>query len=615
MELAIQRQSGPEDTPLAVPGSQGMGHVQLELGFNDPTAATPLPAPSRGGEEVKRTPGPIPSHLGEVLSRLEADPSRERRHVEMKSAVRKMAEVLRRPLQEIPTDPQTLRGLVGKVTPAASGMSRTRWSRIRSLVSASLRDMGCDLQPGRDTAGHSDAWKALANTLSTRARRFGLSRFMSYCTRLGVEPDQVDAATFAGFGEALQRRSLYNKPDALHRATIRHWNRAAAEVPEWPQVRPQLDPHPKYYSFEWAAFPESLTADVEAFLAQTGSEDEFDEHYVRAVRPATVELRRRQLRQLASLLVLGGFPIEDITRLAVLADVKNATIALKHQRDRTNGQIGISNSQHAWLLRTIALHWVKDLESAGKLAIIAKRLHVKPKGMTDRNRGRLRQFDHRANVQALLQLPRKVFSEARRSKLGTEKEARRVTLALAVELLTVAPMRVGNLCSLELDRHFVVIGRGKRATRHIIIPAAEMKSGESFEVIVPPDTAEMIDFYLRVIRPVLHPEPSRFLFPSARAERRAKTSFSTAISAFVKRETGIFMHAHLFRHLAGKLHLEACPNDVETVRRILQHASSATTLRYYAESRTSQAFASYGEIISNRRADPMPAGRRLGRGR
>lgn len=612
------RQIGSDCAPLPPPRPQALArHVQLEMQFEAPTAtARPdVTAVSELADDARADAQSIPAHFGEVLARLIADPSRERRHVEMKSAVRKLADVLRRPLQEIPTDPQALRALVGKVTPAAAGMSKERWGRVRSLVSACLRDMGCDLQPGRDIAGHSEAWKELASVLPTRAQRFGLSRFMSYCSRLGVEPAQVDAMTFAGFEEALQRRSLTNKPEALRRAAIRYWNRAVAEVPGWPKVHVGLEPHPRYYSFDWTAFPQSLKADVEAFLAHAGSGDEIDEDYIPPVRRATVELRRRQLCQLASLLVLGGFPIEEITSLSVLTDVKNAAIALRYQKARTNGQIGISIAQHALLLRTIAKYWVKDLDAAARLAGIAKSLAAKPRGMTDRNRQRLRQFDYRANVRALLQLPRKVFSEARRAKPATEKDARRLTLALAVELLTVAPMRVGNLCTLELDRHFLVIGRGKSAMRHIIIPAAEMKSDRMFEMIVPPKTAEMIDFYLEVVRPVLHPGPSPFLFPSIRGGHRAKTSFSTAISKFLKRETGLIMHPHLFRHLAGKLHLESCPNDVETVRQLLQHANSATTQRYYAENQTRQAFATYEKTISDRRADPMPSNRSSGQGR
>jgi len=418
---------------------------QLEMRFDDATSPSPHAGASAGARVDEAGPDllPLPTNLGEILARLEANPSRERRHVEMKSAIRKMGEAIRRPLQQIPTDPRLLRDLVCAVTPAAAGLSRARWGRLRSLVSASLRDMGCDLQPGRDIAGHSQAWKALANSLPNRAQRLGLSRFMSFCTRLGIEPDQVTETTFEGFEEALQRRSLFNKPDALHRTAIRHWNRAVKDVPAWPPIEVRLVPHPRYYSLDWDAFPASFRADLEAFLAQKGSEDAFDEKYVRAVRPATIELRRRQLRQLASLLVLGGLPIVKITSLAVLANAANATIALKHQLSRKDSANCVTASQHAWLLKIIAEHWVGDLDSAKRLAEIAKRLGDRPKGMTERNRQRLRQFDHKPNVQALLQLTRRVFSDARRDKLGTIAEARRVMLALAIDILIVAPRGTG----------------------------------------------------------------------------------------------------------------------------------------------------------------------------
>jgi integrase len=547
----------------------------------------------------------LPITLADVLARLEANPSSDRRHVEMKSAIRRMGEVLRRSLIDIPADPAELRKLITAASRASVGMTKERWSRVRSLTLAALRDLGVDMMPGRDVGGSSAGWKQMTQRLPTKAAKVGLSRFMSHCTRQGIEPAEVTVETFCAFHDALSARSLTQGPESLYRGTVRHWNRAVRAVPQWPRLTVPLETHPHFYSLAWEQFPASFTADVEAFLANSANQsgrDELDDDYIGSVKPSTVALRRRQLRQLASVLIASGFSIEELTSLAVLVDPENAKAALRFQKERQGGSITISLGQQAWLLCTIARYWVKAPEQADELRKTAKRLDVKPRGMTARNRERLRQFDLRPNLDALLNLPAEVLQQAKREKGGSPAQARRVMLAAAVELLLVAPMRVGNLTGLEHDRHFVEVGRGHRRNRYIIIPEHETKTGAPFEVILPEGSALLIDAYLKTYRSRICAVPSAFLFPNSDGARRGTISFSKSISDFVLKETGIKMHVHLFRQLAGKLYLDAHPSDLETVRRVLGHTTTATTARYYAEQRTSQAFGAYDQTLSKLRA-------------
>ena len=119
-----------------------------------------------------------------------------------------MGEALHRPLIDIPADPAQLRGLIAAASRASIGMSKARWSRVRSLTLAALRDLGIDMMPGRDIGGLSAAWKALADHLPTKASRHGLSRFMSRCSRRGVEPMDVGLETFEEFEAALKQKAF-----------------------------------------------------------------------------------------------------------------------------------------------------------------------------------------------------------------------------------------------------------------------------------------------------------------------------------------------------------------------------------------------------------------------
>ena len=573
-------------------------------------SASPAKTFSIGSSGASDSGGGTLVSLADVLAELEANPSRDRRHVEMKSAIRKMGEVLRRPLFEIPADPAQLRALIASASRASVGMTKERWSRVRSLTLAALRDLGVDTMPGRDIAGHSPAWSGLADQLP-KGMRIALSRFMSHCTRLAIEPPDATAETFVGYREGLAARRLSGNPDKDYRQAVRLWNRAIDVLPAWPRTHIPLEAHPHFYSLPWDDFDPCFVADVEAFLRESGvqgSLDELDDDYVRPVRPSTTALRRRQLRQLASVLVASGFEIERLTSLAVLVEPQNAKGALRFQKGRQGGEISKSLGQHAWLLCTIAQYWVKDPACAAALRDVARRLTVKQKGMTERNRARLRQFDLKPNLDAFLHLPATVFERARRENIKTPAEARRVMLAVAVEFLIVAPMRIGNLTGLEHERHLVDIRRGAKRNRHIVIPGFETKTDAPFEMMLPEQTAALIDVYRKVYRARICSVPSAYLFPNSDGTRRNTVSFSRAISIFIERETGIKMHAHLFRQLAGKLHLDAHPNDLETVRRVLGHTSTTTTARHYAEQRTGQAYEQYDRTIAKGRTAANPFG-------
>ncbi len=231
--------------------------------------------------------------------------------------------------------------------------------------------------------------------------------------------------------------------------------------------------------------------------------------------------------------------------------------------------------------------------------------------MVDKNRTRLRQFDNPANVVALVTLPRRVLDDLARHDAGNRGSALRAMLAIAVELLIVAPARVDNLAGLRLDRHLVRTRVGAARTLHLVIPAEETKNGAPYELELPGQTEVLLTRYLSRYHSRVSPDvASPWLFPNAAGKRRSTVSLARSACRFVLRETGIQMNVHLFRHLAVKLHLEAHPEDIETARRLLGHKSVTTTLRSYAETRTAAAFRRYDAVISRWREPSLVPPRR-----
>jgi integrase len=378
-------------------------------------------------------------------------------------------------------------------------------------------------------------------------------------------------------------------------------------VTGWPRITPKVNKPSRIYALALDRFPDSFGGDMTAFLEHSGNQDPLADDYAPSVRPGTVAMRRKQILQIASALVMSGYPISQITSLASLTEPANAKAALRVLLNRKRGVTTPYLGQQAQLLRTIAKHWAKaDADQLKALGGFRTGLTIKRRWMTPKNRARLRQFDLPENLHALLNLPAKVFEEVSRGKSSDRMSALRVMLASAVELLIVAPMRIDNLTSLDLERHIVVVNGVRGATRHIVIPAGDTKMDTPFEMEIPARTLKLLDEYIGTYRSRLCAVENQWLFPGAGGQRRSTVSFATAISKFILRETGLVMNAHLFRHIAAKLHLTAHPEDIETVRRLLGHSSSSSIIRGYSELRTGQAFQRYDHTISQLRGEDVP---------
>lgn len=206
---------------------------------------------------------PPPKNLAQALERLKAQQPAHPYTAHVASALNRLADVIGKPLARIPTEPIPLRQMMAEALPASVGMGQRRWLRICSLINTYLRTTGIELEPNRSIVSRSPAWQDLQSRAS-KSDALATSRFASFCTRHGVEPNDVTPGTFEAFGQAMRARSLRENPEAIVRNTIRHWNRAAAKTEGWPQLEIQQQRHARFYSLPWDAYPESFRKDVDA---------------------------------------------------------------------------------------------------------------------------------------------------------------------------------------------------------------------------------------------------------------------------------------------------------------------------------------------------------------
>jgi integrase len=148
-------------------------------------------------------------------------------------------------------------------------------------------------------------------------------------------------------------------------------------------------------------------------------------------------------------------------------------------------------------------------------------------------------------------------------------------VAVALELLIMAPIRSKNLASLDIDRHLRPAGRKLMLT----IPADEVKNGVDLDFELPDQSANLICWYIKNVREA---EPGNSaLFPSPEGGCKDKDTLAIQVMGTVKRYTGFTVNLHLFRHIAALIYLRLNPGGYEVVRRVLGHRRMDTTSNSY----------------------------------
>jgi integrase len=225
-----------------------------------------------------------------------------------------------------------------------------------------------------------------------------------------------------------------------------------------------------------------------------------------------------------------------------------------------------------------------DEPELGKLKKLTGNLPPVPFDLTEKNKKLLRHFDDDRNIAALFGLVDELFENAKYrldNHLSYFHNPAQAGLAIAV--LMAAPIRSQNLVALNWRRHFQSMGsaNGKKNDLRLIIPASETKTKQR-DCIFYVDTwlQKRIDWYRRNVLPAINADPNGDLFALPSAKRRCQSGLCGLISQTIKRELGIHMTPHQFRHLAAKTYLDQRPEDFETVRQLLGHSFMKTTLIY-----------------------------------
>ena len=547
--------------------------------------------------------------FGDMIARIDADielDSRQKR--EIASALRQVPKWLNRLADEVPANAAFLRKALGTFHVHHANISKRRFQNVVSHVRFALKRCGVVLDEQTYLAEFTPEWQALWDHLDGQTYyRSGLSRFFRFASAQRIAPEEVNQTTLDAFLLALEAEAIIKNPRTQHQTTGRLWNACVESIQGWPQIYIEVPRYSKAYTLKLEEFPESFLDDVRAYLGRLSHSDLFDlSGPKRALRPKTIALRGMQIRQLAAALIHDGMELDDITSLAVI--VEHYEVALKWLVSRNGGETSGMIAGIAACLLAIARHHVKaEPVCLDALARLTSNLTPECRGLTPKNRERLQQVDDKRNVGLLLWYGRGELARVRKADNGTRQFAVQASIAIAVEILIHAPMRIGNLAGLSLDRHFRWEKAGRQGCLSISIDGSEVKNREDLHYILPVDVSEMVRQYIDTFRPRLGAADNSYLFPGRGDQPKRSDTLSKQIKRALWDHCGLEINPHLIRHIVAKITVEATPGNYEGAARLLGHRTANTTYVHYEGSEQKLANAHFHQVLIEQRGFENPA--------
>ncbi|HYH17978.1 MAG TPA: hypothetical protein VD995_05110 [Azospirillum sp.] len=507
-------------------------------------------------------------------------------------------------------------------SPARTGVSRQRVKNVKCEFEQALdvlipRDRLPKL--GRDGTGLAPEWLALWRAWRPLVpKAYGpLSTLMRWCTVRGIPPEAVDNSV----AEAVADWMVHNGRRADRPMVLRQirgfWNQAVHLVPGWPQrpITAALKPTVRVCLPE-ADFPPRFIASIDAFCAaaRAGSAgaaptmlDEYDasdaleferreqrcailgEESTAAMRSvilatATALVRRER----ASIAALSC--VEDVITPIGFACLYDSIVA-RHPRDPATGQFRNATNRlietQTGHLMMAALRLPRHCDHVvSQLHQLRRRVHKRHRvcsDMTAKNQQRLAQFDNPRVLKALHEMPITVFRQLETERTAniaagrvpvSARMALRALTAVAVLLLNTLPVRLKTLCLTELDRNIIWPAR-RQDTGLLCYEAWQTKTDVAMQAPLAPWKVRLLEIYRDVYRPALADiTDNPYLLASSNSEdgRRGRMdSFGELIARHVRRETGVEINPHLWRHLSKKVMLAADARYADAASVLLGH--------------------------------------------
>jgi integrase len=491
-----------------------------------------------------------------------------------------------------------------------AGLTRKTLQNHRSNVKSALRWLAREKRIPKHGAPLMPAWKDLRDQITDRFVRWRLSSFMRFCSANGIAPAEVDETILKRFlGYRAQSGTVTG--DASGRRLARTWNTNVGRIRGWPARRLREPAVKPLTELLWAEFPEGLRRDVDQYLQSlTKVRRGRSGRRIRPLKLSTIRARRVELAAAARMAVKTGVPIGDLNSLAALLGPEVVEKILDAYWAKNGDTPKAFMINLAYRFATIARE-TKCVDEAACERLEQMRRDLEDKrrgGLTDKNTALIRQVLTPGVWSRVVQLPQNLMSTARSQRPSAPlRAAITAQLAVAIAILTAAPVRLANLVAIKLGINLIKPG-GPDSNYWLVFPDHDVKNRVRLEYPFEQYLTRMIDEYVYDFRPiVLRGRNDDWLFPGQRGGAKSSILFSGQITQRIYQTTGLRMTVHQFRHAAGALILQSRPGEYELVRQLLGHRNVQTTINAYIGLENIHASEIFSQIVMQHMDDESEA--------
>jgi integrase len=503
------------------------------------------------------------------------------------SALRSLARCLSRPVESIPARFSAVRNGVLALRYPPFGWTTKTLANVKSNAKSALLWFAEEKGIPRDGVPMTPAWAKLHAGVTDRSTRYRLAPLMRFCSAAGILPTKVDDQTLQAFMQYRERTSTRGCDEATRRVLVKLWNACIGTIEGWPIQALTVPPTMGRGGLTWDDMPAGWRQDVEAYLDHlTRIRRNKKGDRIRPCKESTIITRKRELIAAAKVAIAAGMPIESLFSLAAMLqpEVANKIIDAYWQADGevpSTYTISLAGRFEA-VARQMNCLSADQLERLGDL-----RYALEPhreEGMTEKNLAVVRMVLTPGVWERFANLPDELLKQARAAgKSAPVRAALLAQTAVALGILLIAPIRLGNLASIRLDLNLIRPG-GPDTDYWLRFPKYDVKNNRAIQFRLDSHLTKLIEEYVFDFRPAL----------------------MKGNNDQVTKATGIRMTVHQYRHAAAAIILKHRPGEYELVRQALGHKSIETTKRFYIDLETTAANEIYTEIIRRKLQSPNP---------
>jgi integrase len=540
-----------------------------------------------------------PSFLDLIAAIAQAADLSEQRRRHWVCSLRQVAKWLDRPAAVIPARWHSVRFPVAQLHHARVGVTAKTLANHRSNVRAALRWFGQEHDVPQQGARLSAEWVRFRDGLDSKMRQ-RLYALIRYCSARRMGPSSIDDTIFDEYWKCRTETTGLATNNTARRFMVRAWNTCAGAI-GGRQLQRLTEPPIKKPEHAWEAFPEGLRKDTDVYFAGLAKPHRaLNGNRIQPCCPGTIRTRLAELVAMARMACRLGVPIESLSSLGALLhpDVVEPIIEaywIKNGVEPKTGTIDLGKK----VLRMARETGCLDQAALDRLDDIRAALEQhRREGLTPKNLQVVRQVLTEGIWNEVVSLPNVLMQQARSAKDHAPiKAAVTAQLAVAIAILTFAPVRLSNLVSIELGQNLIKPG-GLNAPYWLVFPHYDVKNRVDLNFQFDQPLTDLIDEYVHEFRPtLLRGANSSWLFPGEGGEPKVRLTFGTQITGRIEKAVGLRITPHQFRHAAAAIYLRHRPGDYETVRRLLGHRDIQTTIRFYCGLETMQATEQFGKLI------------------